>query len=117
MFNFNYPYYPQVTPPAVSMTPPTIHADIIQVTSEQEALNTPVNAGASKMMMLRDDSAIFIKSVDANSQPTMDVYRREAQSIIPSPSDYVTRDELTEILKGLKTPLKGKKEVTADEPV
>ena len=116
MYN-GFPYYPQITPPVVNgMTPPTIHADIIQVSSEQEALNIPVNAGASKMMMLRDDSAIFIKSVDPNSQPTMDIYRREAQSIIPSPSDYVTRDELNEILKGFKTPSKAKKEVT-DESV
>ena len=113
---YGFPYYPQMTPPVVNgMTPPTIHADIVQVSSEQEALNIPVNAGASKMMMLRDDSAIFIKSVDANSQPTMDIYRRDSQSLIPSPSDYVTKEELRKILKGLKTPLKGKEEDEDDD--
>jgi hypothetical protein len=113
-FPVGYPFQPQ--PQTQSMTLPTIHADIIQIPSEQDAWNQPVDTGGSKMMMTRDESAIIIKRVYPNSQPTMDIYRREAQSLIPSPSDYVTKEELNEILKGLKTPQKAKKEV-ADESV
>ena len=38
------PMYPQYQP---QMTPPTIRAEIIQVDSEDQAANYPVNAGAS----------------------------------------------------------------------
>lgn len=104
MFNNGFPVtYPQLQPPQ-GMTPPTIHADIVQVGSEQEAWSYPVAAGATQMMIARDDSAIFVKSAFPNSQPTLEIYRREAQKAHAGPSDYVTREELTEILKGLNEP-------------
>lgn len=98
-FPIGYPFQQQ-TPQA--MTQPTIHADIIQVPSEQDAWNERVDAGTSKMMMLRDESAIFVKSAYPDRQPTMDIYRREAQKAIPALSDFVTKDELAEALKALK---------------
>lgn len=109
-FPMNYPmfpYQPATTPQA--MTPPTIHADIIQVGSEQEAWNEQVAAGASKMMITRDESLIFIKSAYPDRQPTLDVYRKEEQKPAPS-GDYVTKEELAEILKGLKRPTRAAKE-------
>ena len=48
------------------MTPPTIHAEIVQVGSEQEAANYPVGMGASQMMIAKDDSAIYVKTATQN---------------------------------------------------
>lgn len=44
------------------MTPPTVHADIVQVSSEAEAAAFPVAAGASQMMVAKDDSASAIRA-------------------------------------------------------
>ena len=109
MFNTGFPVtYPQLPLPnfqqqlpANGMTPPTIHADIIQVASEEEAWNYPVAAGSSQMMMAKDDSAIFVKSAFPNSQPSMDIYRKEQRKEKPA-ADYVTRDELEAMLAELK---------------
>lgn len=101
--------YPQATWPYTqtqqvqSMTPPTIHADIIQIGSEEDAWNQNVPVGSSQMMMLRDDSAIYIKSVYADKQPTMEVYRRDHIRPREPASDYVTREEFTKAMEGLKT--------------
>ena len=98
MYNNGFPVtYPQITWPyqqqaVQSMTPPTIHADIVQVADENEAWNYQVAAGDSKMMMARDDSAIFIKSAFPNSPPTLDVYLRQDKQI--RKDGYVTREEL-----------------------
>lgn len=102
MYN-NYPMYPNMMyqPPAQGMTPPTIHADIVQVSGEQEALNYPVAAGMTQMMIDRDDSAIYIKSAYANGQPTLEVYRKEEKREMPV-QNYVTREELEEMLAGMK---------------
>ena len=86
---------------AQGMSPPTIHADIVQVSGEQEALNYPVAAGSTQMMIDRDDSAIYIKSAYANGQPTLEVYRKEEKKDVPAP-DYVTKEELAELLAGMK---------------
>ena len=116
MFNNGFPVaYPQMIMQQVpqqapqGMTPPTIRADIVQLETEQEAWNHPVQIGSSQMIMLRDESAIFIKSAYPNRQPTMDIYRKEAQKAIPAPSDYVTKQELAAALEALKTPKKSVK--------
>ena len=46
---YQIPQYQQSA--SQGMTPPTVHADIYQVGSEQEAANFPVAAGASQMMV------------------------------------------------------------------
>ena len=86
------------------MTPPTIHAEIIQVDSEQVAENHPMQAGTSQMMIAKDDSAIFVKTMYANGQYNMDVYLKRPHK--PKKPDvdmgmYVTREELEERLKQL----------------
>jgi len=104
MYNNGFPVtYPQFQPPQ-AMTMPTIHADIIQIPTEQDAWNQNVNPGDSRIMILRDESAIFIKSAYTDRQPTMDIYRREAQKALPDPSQFVTKDELAEALKALHAP-------------
>lgn len=88
---------PQQSPQG--MTPPTIHADIIQIGSEQEAWNYP----SGQIMMARDESAIYIKSTGANGTPALAVYEKRPQRPQEAASDYVTRKEFTEALKALQT--------------
>lgn len=83
------------------LTPPTIHADIVQVDGEQAAANYPVGAGASQMMMARDDSAIFVKTALANGQYTLDVFQKRPPAPEKPPldlSEYVKRDEIEALI-------------------
>ena len=102
-----YPYQQmpqQVQQPQQSLTPPTIHADIVQVDGEQAAVNFPVGAGSSQMMIAKDDSAIFIKSATPNGQTTLDVFIKRPPAPPkqePDLSNYVTWDKLKEYLAGL----------------
>ena len=99
---FNYPYSPIPQP----MT------DIGQVNNEQEAINSYVAAGRSKIMFSSDDKTVYVKCVSMNGQTSMDIFdRREA---IPPPSDYVTREELDRALEALKTPKKAVKTEVAE---
>ena len=87
-----------------SLTPPMIHADIVQVDNEQAAMNFPVGAGSSQMMIAKDDSAIFVKSALPNGQVTMDVFVKRPPAPPkqePDLSNYVTWDKLKEYLAGL----------------
>ena len=107
-FPMGYPYFQpyqqpfqqqqyQATQQQPSMTPPTVHAEIIQVESEQAAINYPVAAGVSQMMIQKDESAIFVKTAYANGQANLDVYEKRVKSPVstsPDLSQYVTRDEL-----------------------
>ena len=87
-----------------TMTPPIVHADIIQVASETEAANYPVAAGASQMMVAKDDSAIFVKTAFANGQSSLDVFVKRPPKAPEKPVDlsvYVTREELETRLASL----------------
>lgn len=82
---------------STTMTPPTIHAEIVQVDGEQAANQYPVGAGMSQMMIARDESAIFVKTVIANGQHTLDVFDKRPPAPTPppfNPSDYVRIDAL-----------------------
>ena len=108
-----YPGYQvpqQIQQPQQAMTQPTIHAEIIQIPSEKDAWNQPVAAGASHMMITRDEKYIFIKSAYPNSQPTLDVYERQAPRRPEGASDYVTLEEFTRAIEALKTPSEAKTE-------
>lgn len=101
------PYYPatyqspySAYQPQQMMGPPTIRAEIVQVENEQAAHNYPVGTGMSQMMIARDDSAIYIKSVSANGT-TFDAYdRRPPAPPEPKfvPGDYVRKDEIAAII-------------------
>lgn len=121
-FPVGYPYYQ--TPPyqqqmiqapsmqQQTMSPPTIHAEILQVENEEAAARYPVAAGASQMMMARDDSEIYIKTSYANGQSELSVYvKRPPAPPAPvfDPAAYVTKDELERRLSALKG--------DSDEPV
>lgn len=88
----------QATPQ--TMTPPTIHAEIVQVDGEQAAAQYPVGAGASQMMMARDESAIFVKEATQNGYRMIIYDRRpEAPPAPPfNPADFVRLDELPNLV-------------------
>lgn len=85
------------------MTPPTIHAEIVQIADRAEAMNFPVGAGQAQMMIAKDDSAIFVKTAFANGQSNLVEYIKKAPEPQTPPAEYVTREEferrLAEIYK------------------
>lgn len=85
---------------AASMTPPTIHAEIIQVSNgeqgELEVIQYPIGAGQSQMFITRDDSVIFIKTATANGYK-LDIFDKRPPAPQPAPfnpDEYVRRDAL-----------------------
>ena len=102
---------------AQTMTPPTVHADIIQIASEQEGTTFPVAAGASQMMITKDESTIMVKTAFANGQTTLAIYDKRPPAPAEKPVDlsvYVTREELESRLAALtaqKRPAKKEMEV------
>ena len=99
------PMQPQtMQQPAQQLTPPTIHAEIIQVDSIKAAKDYPVGAGQSQMLMTKDDSAIIIKMALANNQYSYAIYNRQTEEqTIPeiNPADYITRAEFEQRIQAI----------------
>jgi hypothetical protein len=88
----------------------------VQVDNEQAAAQYPVGAGASQMMIARDDSAIFVKTATANGQTNLDVFVKRAPKPVEPPIDlnrFVTREEFERRIAQLNAP----QEATENEPV
>lgn len=107
-FGYNYQQYqqPMQNQPQQQqmMTPPTIRAEIVQVDDEISAENYPVGAGSSQMMIKKDDSEIYVKTVLANNQSVLDVFvKRPKTPPKPAfdPDRYVTREELEKRLQAI----------------
>ena len=81
-----------------SMTPPMINAVIIQIARKEEMDNYTMNIGTSQMFMLRDESAIYIKSRFANGLYGVDEYSRKPPEAEKPAVQYVTKDELEQML-------------------
>lgn len=100
------PYFPQPYQPYQPQTfAPTIRTEIIQVDNEEAAKAYPVGAGATQMMIARDDSAIYIKSALQNGQYSMEVFVKRPPAPEPEPFDaslYVRKDELAAMLAGMR---------------
>lgn len=86
------------------MTPPIVHADIVQIQDEKEGENYPVAAGSSQMMITRDETKILVKTAYPNGQANIEIYDKRP----PAPpekkidmADYVTWEKLEERLAGL----------------
>ncbi len=94
-----WPTYPMYQPYQPMMTP-TIRAEIVQVDSEEQAANYPVSSGASQMMIARDDSAIYVKTVGPNGA-NLDVFVKRPPA--PAPV-YLTKEDvaamIAEAMKG-----------------
>ena len=120
------PIVPQQQVQQQIMTPPTIHADIIQMESEQAADNYPVAAGTSQMMIKKDDSEIYIKTAFANGQSRLDVYVKRHERPNKPVLDlegYVTKDELENRLNAILKEVRSngnvratRKQTTTGEP-
>ena len=102
MYSYGFPNYQQ------PMT------DIGQVGSEQEAVNAYVAAGRSKIMFSSDDRTVYVKCVSMNGQSSLDIFDRRAPAPVPQASDYVTREELTQMLEALKPAKKAVKTEVAE---
>lgn len=104
-FPASYPTYnpylsqpQQYQQPQQQYTPPTIHAEIVQVNGEQEVKDYPLAAGATQMFMSKDDSCIFIKTAYANSPAQITTYCKTEPVVEPQP-DYITREEFEKRLE------------------
>ena len=97
---FNYGYQPQIqtqqTAPQM-MTPPTIRAEIVQVDGQDAAERYPLAAGASQMMIARDDSFIAVKTVQGDGQYSVTYYDKRPPAPPEPPLDlsaFVRREEV-----------------------
>ena len=128
-----WPQYPQQmmqqAQPAVQaagnpqMSLPTVHADILQVADEDAMEKQPVDAGTSQMMITKDETVIGVKSVLANGESTMDIYRKQPRVQKPAEPEYITREEFEQRMAEMiraerekeRTPLRVLKPETAEE--
>ena len=130
-FPVGYPqmYYPQqyqyqnmqtaqmpVNQQSQMMTPPTIHAEIIQVDDEAAVDRFPMAAGATQMFGTKDERFFFIKQMFPNGQYNKVCYERKDQQPEQTPH-YVTWEELEQRLAEMNTKPKREKEEKHNEPV
>lgn len=99
------------------MTPPTIHAEIVQIADRNEAINFPVGAGQAQMMITRDDSSIFIKTAFANGQSNLIEYIKKAPEPQTPLVDYVTREEFERRLAELAAPKAAERKISNESDV
>ena len=91
------PHGPQGPQGTQMMTPPTIHAEIIQVDDLEAVDRHAMTPGTTQMYMTKDERFIVIRSMYANGQHADVVYdRRPPAPPAPTlnPDDYIRRDEL-----------------------
>lgn len=94
-----------------SMTPPTIHAEIVQVDNEDAVDRFPLAAGASQMFMTRDDAHIIIKTMYQNGQYNKDCFDKRPPAPVEPPFDpaaYVTKEEFESRIAAITAPAKKK---------
>lgn len=79
------------------MTPPTIHADIIQVKQLSDMDSFQVVPGTAQMFITQDNEHIAIRDMYANNQHSdriFDMRPPEPPAPTLNPADYVRKDEL-----------------------
>lgn len=79
--------------------------EVVPASSEQAAMEFPVPAGATQMIIGNDDSFIAVKAVSMTGQITFDIYDKRPPAPPEKPVDlgaFVTRDELEKRLAELK---------------
>ena len=104
--------------PQQGMTRPTVHADIIQVYSIQEAETFNLQPGQRQMFMNADETEIYIKEAYQNGPPSMEIFvKRPPEPPKPEldPAQFVTKEELEKRLEALQTRRKGTKAEEAEE--
>ena len=106
----------QQIPQQQAMTPPTIHAEIVQVDDESAVDRYPLAAGASQMFMTKDEGHVIVKTMYANGQYNKVCYDKREQQQAEAPR-YVTWEELENRLSELNPKPKRKREEKENEPV
>lgn len=95
-FTVNQPVQNQQMVQQNQMTPPTIHADIIQA-DEEQAREYNIAAGCTQMFMSKDDDYIFVKTAYANGNYDFERYVKDKKPTTPQAdsvqNDYITREE------------------------
>lgn len=91
----------QQQPTQQTMSQPTVHADIIQVESRQFVENWQVAAGTSQMFILRDESAIFVKTAYQNGGYEIKEFAEKQPVQKVDMTNFVTREELEERIKAI----------------
>ena len=93
--------------------------EVVPADTEQAAQEFPVAAGATQMIIGRDDSFIAVKAVSVTGQVTFDIYdkRPPAPPVQPlNPDDYVRRDEISALIAdALKQAKTGRKTAPTDK--
>lgn len=95
-----------------TMTPPTIHADIIQIDNLDMLDRHPVAAGTSQLFATKDEEHFVIRSVMANGEHSDVFYdRRPPTPPEPkiNPAEYVRRDEISALIAETIQSMKGAK--------
>ena len=117
---YQQPGQPAQVPANPQMTKPTVHADIIQIENEAAGEQEPVDAGTSQMMITKDETAILVKSVLANGETTMEIYRKIQKAPKPAEPEYVTRAEfeqrIAEMVRVSAEPVRQVLRVVEPEP-
>lgn len=97
-----------------SFSQPTIHAEIVQISGDEDEANKfPVPTGGTQMMINKAEDKIFIKTVYANNQSNLDVYVKQPNAPVqkqPNFEDFVTWDKLEQRLAQIEQPTTLKKE-------
>lgn len=96
-----------------ALTPPIIHADIVQVDKPEAIDRYPLGIGATQMFITKDEELIVIRTMLQNGQHTDDIYdKRPPAPPAPvfNPSEYVRKDEIPSLLAGMMQQAGGAKE-------
>lgn len=131
-----FPYYTQAYQPYYYQQPQQNTSGIIWVSGINEAQMYPVAPNNAVALWEQSGKAIYLKSADATGKPSLRIFELSERKDMPQAADvkapeYVTKDDLDEILSVLKgvtgeiEQMKGdlygvagrkrKKEVTEDE--
>ena len=98
---------------------PTRTVEVVPADTEKAAQEFPVAAGATQMIIGRDDSFIAVKAVSVTGQITFDIYdkRPPAPPVQPlNPDDYVRRDEISALIAdALKQAKTGRKTAPSEK--
>jgi hypothetical protein len=88
-------------PQAPQQPPSTRTVEVEPADNVKAATEFPVAAGATKMIVGRDDSFIVVKAVSVTGQVTIDIFDRrppEPPAPVINPDDFVRRDEIGELI-------------------
>lgn len=93
--------------------------EVVPADTEKEAQEFPVAAGATKIILARNDSFVAVKSVSVTGEVNFDLYdKRPPAPPAPTlnPSEYVRKDELSSLIsEAIKAEIGARKTVKKEE--